>query len=158
MLFCFRKRPVYLCWEFALMSLTESPYINTIEFIIFLSTQSKPASQEKAFHRQNLKHQHEIITWDPRAQKSLNYSICSSQFMLFWGLIFLAPLHKITSLRIRIWTVSEILVLGFPNIPFPQFKCITIEKTKRNAPMQQYFFNIYLPDDFTKNKKKRNRR
>lgn len=95
------ERPVYLCWEFALMFITESPYIRTIEFIVFLSSESKPASQEEVFHGKKLKCPHETIKCDPGAHKSLNYSVCSSQFVLFWGLIFLAPLQKITSLRIR---------------------------------------------------------
>lgn len=87
------ERSMHLCWD-ALMFALESPYICTVEFIIFLSTESKPASHEKVFHGKNLKHPHETIKCDPRAHKSLNYSVCSSQIMLFWGLIFLAPLEN----------------------------------------------------------------
>jgi len=65
------------------MFITESPYIRIIEFIIFLSTESKPASQEKVFHGKNLKCAHETIKCDLRAHKSLNYSVCSSQLVLF---------------------------------------------------------------------------
>lgn len=72
----------------------ESPYRHTIELIIFLLTESKPASQGKVFHGKNLKCPHETIKCDPRAHKSLNYSVCSSQLALFWGLIFLVPLEN----------------------------------------------------------------
>lgn len=144
------------------MFITDSPYIHTIEFIIFLSAESKPASQEKVFHGKNLKCPHEAIKCDPRARKSLNYSVCSSQFVLFWGLIFLAPLQKITSLRIRSWTVSGILVLSFPNTHFPHFKCITTENHRRRRDEEKcthstsyFFFNVCLADDFAKKTQKK---
>lgn len=151
------ETPVHLCWEFALVFVTESPYIRTIEFVIFLSTESEPASQEKAFHGKNLKGPHEAIKCDPRAHKSLNYSVCGSQLMLFWGLIFLAPLQKITSMRIRSETVSGILVPSFPNTNFPHFKCKTTEKEKRWREMHQFniFFLIYIWLTMSQKKKKR---